>query len=287
MTAPSGQEAALVSLSARQAKERGLLTSSTCGPSFSTLSGPAALMSFLVNRLRQISALHGSTLYALTWKVRNTPAGRLIPALRASARRISDSGFIGWPTPRAGNNGGYGRADRPRGPNGRIEDVAQLAAWPIPQANDTRGRKGMRKQKHGCACLVRSAELAGWTTPSARDWKDTPGMARTRGDGRTRLDQLPRQAFLAGWKTPAATDGTRGGTITDRMTGGSLAQQAKIYGPARVTAFGVLLTGSAARMENGGQLNPALSRWLMGLPPEWDACAGMATPSVPHRRKRS
>lgn len=29
-------------------------------------------------------------------------------------------------------------------------------------------------------------------------------MATTRPDGRTRLDQLPRQAFLAGWPTPNA-----------------------------------------------------------------------------------
>jgi hypothetical protein len=91
-------------------------------------------------------------------------------------------------------------------------------------------------------------------TASARDWKDTPGMATETEDGRTRLDQLPRQAQLAG--------------------------------PARRTATGEMLTGSTAGMESGGQLNPAHSRWLMGLPPEWDDCAGTGTPSSPKRRRK-
>ena len=251
----SGREAALASLSARQAKERGLLTSGTCGPHSTISSASVALSRSLASRLQAVTALHGSTLYKLTWKRRATPAGRWIPALRASARRISGKDCTGWPTPKAAE----------AGPDFAIHT-----------------RKGS-----GGMSLQTAVQLAGWVTPSARDWKDTPGMATERQDGRTRLDQLPRQATLAGWKTPAATDDKRGGSITTEMTGGSLAQQVKFTNPARLTVTGEMLTGSCVAMESGGQLNPAHSRWLMGLPTAWDACAAMVTPLSPRRRKPS
>jgi DNA (cytosine-5)-methyltransferase 1 len=50
---------------------------------------------------------------------------------------------------------------------------------------------------------------------------------------------------------------------------------------------GQTVIGSPAETENTGQLNPAHSRWLMGLPPEWDACAPTATPSSRKQRKHS
>ena len=101
MFAPSGQVPALASLSARQAKERGLLTSGTYGPRSIISSAGAALSQSLASRLQAVTDLHGSTLYALTWKERDTPAGRSISALRASVRHISDSGCTGWRSPSA------------------------------------------------------------------------------------------------------------------------------------------------------------------------------------------
>ena len=98
------------------------------------------------------------------------------------------------------------------------------------------------------------------------------------------------------WPTPTANDYKGSGETVIRKDGKdrtfdrldySTEQGMKITQPIRITASGQMLTGSDAWMESSGQLNPAHSRWLMGFPPEWDACAVMAMPSSRKSQRNS
>ena len=120
--------------------------------------------------------------------------------------------------------------------------------------------------------------LGSWPTTMAND-------SERRGDVAPSMKTLNNAAQLAGWATPQAQDceaagGVRQTCLTNQVTGRYLPNA------ARLTVTGEMLTGSDAGMESGGQLRPAHSRWLMGLPPEWDACAPTATRSSRKRPKR-
>lgn len=86
-------------LSARQARELGLLTSGTFGQHSFTSSKSANLQSSLESKLQSSLQSRGSTLYKMTWKHWITPLGRRFSRLQASVHRISESDCTGVPTP--------------------------------------------------------------------------------------------------------------------------------------------------------------------------------------------
>ena len=252
-----GRVPAPASPSLAQGSSSGQPTSATCGPRGSGSSASAALQTSLASRLRDRLPLPGLTLYRLTWKTRVTPLGRPICALRASGLRTSDSDCTGWPTTNATD--GKGASTRTPGKERPPCDddlptavIRNSAGWPTPRREDSESTGAHR----GTPDTLHSAsQLAGWSTPRANKW----GFPDAHGS---------HEAPVAGWATPTAAQKRRSEEF----------QKGRALTPPE--AFGAPLIGCHVGTETHGQMNPAQSRWLTGLPAAWDDCAPTGTRSV-------
>jgi hypothetical protein len=268
----SGRVVAPVSPSRSQAPKLGAMIRATFGRRGFASSESAALTSSLVSRLKARLPTAGSTLFAMTWKEKATPSGRLVSLLRASAHRTSDNGSGSWPTPNAGPQNDTDsrwmerRAElkaQHRNGNGfglTLGMAASMATWPTPRAEDSESTGAHRGQPD---TLTSASRLASWATPKAL----TGGANSKRAERGAGGPDLQEQARLASWHTPVVRD--------HRNSGGDGSNPRDL--PRQVS--GVIATGSHAQTEKPVQLNPAHSRWLMGYQPAWDDCAVTAMPS--------
>lgn len=297
-----GPDLAPAAPSASPASKKASMTRATFGRNGFGSSASAGLACCLASNLRTRTT--GSILFRLTWKAAVTPSGRLIFRLRASEARIAASDLGSWPTPTTPSGGQTvppGTTAAGRKPDGSkaqvtLEMVALLSGWPTARASD--GDKNIRTlegalseiaRKGGPQDLGQAAMMSSWATPAATDFNRTDEtMAKCAAFRKRNANQnsvplyLGDQAKLTSWATPAKRDYRTPNleSFADRdggLKGEQLNNQVIHQGPA--------LIGSSAEIAAGARLNPAHARWLMRVPPAWDACAVTAMPSTSRRSR--
>lgn len=198
----------------------------------------------LGSKLRQKTGGLGSILYSTIWKGWVTPAGRWIPALRASAHRSSDKDSIGWPRPTVRDWKDTGDLDgsmQRQDGKWRLDTVPRLAhmtGWARPVAQPANGTpeqfiqrkidsmaRGSQSMGLSLGDIQMQAVTAGWPRPTvgnATGGQSPPEGTTAEGltpDGRKVTVALPHVVKMTGWPRPCAQDGPKGGPSqgTDRL----------------------------------------------------------------------
>jgi hypothetical protein len=115
-------------------------------------------------------------------------------------------------------------------------------------------------------------------------------MSTTREDGRSRVDQLPRQVAASLWATPLANLSIAASVAAALKEAKRLHPQGRWTPNTQVAELldqlGIPHSGLSDTTGKLGGLNPEFVCWLMGFLPEWDDCAPTVTPSSRKKRRK-
>ena len=162
--------------------------------------------------------------------------------------------------------------------NGSPEYALTWKHWPMPAGEPICALRASGRRTSGSDC-------SGWPTPVTHNAKEGGYPAEfTRN-----TIQLGAMAHLvmSGYPTPMSADNRDWGGWFDPAIQRRVKIGQSIELSMLAEAIGEQPNTPPAQTERRGGLNPALSRWLMGYPPEWCDCAVTATQSSPKSRRNS
>jgi hypothetical protein len=214
--------------------------------------------------------------------------------LQSDLRLRNIANLAGWPTSRAEDSESSGMRHS-RGVADTLTAVASLTGWGTPAARDWKsGDASQETLDKNARPLSELAKLAGWGTPKASDREG----GRTGEQGSESMMRgnltLLGEARLGSWPTPMAQTPAQNGNNEAGNSDSSRKTVEMCQWPVDPsmafgeTPIGYLLGPNGWEIVPAcGQLNAAHSRWLMGLPKEWDDCGVTAMASLRKPRKRS
>ena len=232
--------------------------------------------------------VNGSPEYVLTWKRWDMLSGPPICALRARARRTSDSAFSGWPTCTKQDAASSGVMNYPTTATHHsgltLTDAARLAGYPTPGATvidpkpDGIKTSGRTPQDPQVGLADVAMLFAGYPTPQHADG-ERGSLTMTRGEGNPTLLGMAR---LVGYASPRSSDADK----NVRSPEGAL-REAERKGACNDLGTTSMLFSAETAKPVASRLNPRFSLWLMGFPPEGENCAPAAMPSSRKSRRSS